>query len=134
MKEELKGKGAEEAVAAGETIIGDEVVASIAGMAAREVEGVASLGKSAVRRALTEHLGRTEEKARMGVEVEVGKREAIVDLQLGIVYGYNIPNVITEVRKKVATRLLEITGLVAKEINVRVVNIEFPEKKPEKVG
>jgi len=118
---------------AGETIIGDEVVASIAGLAAKEVEGVASLGKSSVRRALTERLAGVEEKARMGVQVEVGKREAIVDLQLGVIYGFNIPNVISEVRKKVASRLTEITGLVAKEINVRVVSVAIPEKKQPKV-
>jgi uncharacterized alkaline shock family protein YloU len=118
---------------AGETIIGDEVVASIAGLAAKEVEGVASLGKSSVRRAITERLGGAGEKARMGVQVAVGKREAIVDLQLGAIYGFNIPNIVTEVRKKVYSRLMEITGLVAKEINVRVVSVEIPEKKLSKV-
>lgn len=125
---------AEEIVTSGETIIGDEVVASIAGMAAKEVEGVASLGKSTVRRALTEHLGGAGDKSRIGVAVEVGKKEAIVDLQLGIIYGFNIPTIIVEVRKKVASRLLEITGLIAKEINVRVVSVEFPEKKQAKVA
>lgn len=113
---------------AGETIIEDDVVASIAGLAAREVEGVAGLGKSSVRRALTERLAGTGEKARLGVGVEVGKKEAIVDLSLVIVYGFNIPKIVTEVRKKVASRLMEIAGLVAKEINVDIASIEFPEK------
>jgi len=117
----------------GETIIGDDVVASVAGMAAREVEGVASLGKSAVRRALAEHLAGAGERARVGVEVEVGKMEAIVDLELIVIYGFNIPSVITEVRKKVTARLMEIAGLIAKEINVHVVGIEVPERKETKV-
>jgi len=120
-------------VVSGETIIGDDVVASIAGMAAREVEGVAGLGKSAVRRALAEHLAGAGERARVGVEVEVGKMEAIVDLDLIVVYGFNIPSVITEVRTKVAARLMEIAGLIAKEINVHIVGIEIPEKKEDKV-
>ncbi len=118
----------------GETIIGDDVVASVAGMAAREVEGVASLGKSAVRRALAEHLAGAGERARVGVEVEVGKMEAIVDLELIVIYGFNIPSVITEVRKKVTARLMEIAGLIAKEINVHVVGIEVPERKETKVN
>ncbi len=113
---------------AGETIIGDAIVASIAGLAAREVEGVAGLGKSSVRRALTERLAGTGDKAKLGVGVEVGKKEAIVDLSLVIVYGFNIPKIVAEVRKKVASRLMEISGLVAKEINVVVASIEFPEK------
>ena len=116
----------------GETIIRDEVVASIVGSAAREVDGVANLGKSSVRRMLTERLVGTPEKTRIGVEVQVGEKEAIVDLELGVIYGFSIPKIVNEVRKKVASRLLEITGLVAKEINVNVVSIEFPEEKRSK--
>ncbi|MCK5212338.1 MAG: Asp23/Gls24 family envelope stress response protein [Dehalococcoidia bacterium] len=114
----------------GDTIIGDEVVASIAGMAAQEIDGVGSLGKSAVRRALSGAFADAAEKARSGVAVEVGKRECLVDLQLNVLYGYSIPNIINEVRKKVAGRLLEFTGLVAKEINVRIVGIDIQAKKP----
>ncbi|MEA3253874.1 MAG: Asp23/Gls24 family envelope stress response protein [Chloroflexota bacterium] len=133
LKKEEKGRKAtvlSESSGAGETSISDEVVASIAGMAAKEIEGVASLGKSSVRRALAEHMGSQGEKARLGVDVTVGKKEAVVDLKLGVIYGFNIPNIVAKVREKVAARLLEITGLVAKEINITVVNVEFPEKKP----
>lgn len=118
----------------GETIIGDEVVASIAGLAAKEIKGVAGLGKSAVRRALTEHLGAADEKARLGVAVEVGKTEAIIDIQLIVVYGLSIPNIINEVRRQIALRLMEFVGLIAKEINVSVVGVEIPEKKKTKVA
>ncbi|MFC1919709.1 Asp23/Gls24 family envelope stress response protein [Chloroflexota bacterium] len=119
----------------GETIIQDEVVASIVGVAAKEVEGVADLGKSSIRRKITERLAGTPEKSRIGVGVEVGEKEAIVDLELDVVYGFNIPKIVNEVRQKVASRLLEITGLVAKEINVNVVGIEFSgEKLSKKVG
>jgi len=115
----------------GETIIGDEVVASIAGMAAQEVEGVGSLGRSTVRRALSGAFADAAERARAGVAVEVGKRECIVDLQLNVHYGYSIPNIINEVRKKVAARLLEFTGLIAKEINIRIVGIDVPQRRPQ---
>ena len=120
----------EESVVPGESIIEDEVVASIAGIAAKEVEGVANLGKSSVRRLVAGAIAGAGGKARQGVSVEVGHKEAIVDLQLDVIYGFNIPNIVTEVRKKVASRLLEIAGLTAKEINVRIVSIEIPEKKP----
>jgi uncharacterized alkaline shock family protein YloU len=118
-------------VIAGETTIDDSVVATIAGLAAGEIKGVAHLGKSAVRGKIAGAMAGAEGKARQGVSVTVGHKEATVDLQLDVIYGFNIPNIITEVRKIVATRLLEITGLVAKEINVRIVGIEFPEA-PEK--
>jgi uncharacterized alkaline shock family protein YloU len=114
----------------GDTIIGDDVVASIAGLAAQEIDGVGSLGRSAVRRALAGAFADAAEKARSGVAVEVGKRECIVDLQLNVHYGYSIPSIINEVRKKVAARLLEFTGLIAKEINIRIVGIDIPATKP----
>jgi uncharacterized alkaline shock family protein YloU len=117
---------------AGETTIADEVVASIAGVAAKEVEGVAGVGKFSVRRMLAERLGGAEGKAR-GVEVEVGTVEAVVDLSLNVLYGFNIPKIIAEVRKKVASRLVDLAGLEAKEINVHIVGIEFPEKVERKV-
>jgi uncharacterized alkaline shock family protein YloU len=117
MTEEIKG----------ETIIDDEVLAAIAGVAAREIEGVASLGKSSIRRTISERVGGTPEQAR-GVAVEAGKKEAILDLEVNIIYGFSIPTIVEEVRKKVADRLEELAGLVAKEVNIQVVGIEFEEK------
>ena len=112
----------------GETNIDDEVVAQIAAVAAKEVEGVvADMGNSSIRRSLSEAVGSSEKRAR-GVEVESGKMEAIIDLTLKVIYGYSIPNIILEVRKNVATRLLEMVGLIAKEIDVKVVGIKFPDK------
>jgi len=116
----------------GETVIEDEVIASIVGAAAREVEGVANLGKSSIRRSLTKRLAGTPEKTRFGVEVEVGEKEAVIDLDLDVIYGVYIPQIVSGVREKVASRLLELTGLVAKEINVHIVGIEFPNEKRSK--
>ena len=137
-EEEMKRKleeieKTEEIVVGGETSIDDEVIAAIAGVAAREVEGVASLGTSSIRRILAERLGGAQQKAR-GVDVEAGKKEAIVDLTLNIIYGFSIPQIVIDVRKTVAARLLEIAGLIAKEINVSVVGIEFPERMPGKLA
>jgi uncharacterized alkaline shock family protein YloU len=128
-EEELSGETSRGETIKGETVIGDEVVASIVGVAAKEVEGVANLGKSSIRRALTKQLAGTSEKARFGVGVKVGEKEAVVDLDIDVVYGLNIPKIVSELREKVASRLLEITGLVAKEINVHVVGIDFQKKK-----
>lgn len=115
----------EEMIVGGQTDIDDEVIASIAGVAAKEVEGIASLGTGSIRRTLSEW-GGAEGRAR-GIGIEVGKKEAIIDITVSVVYGFSIPNIITELRRKVAIRLLELVGLIAKEINVDVVGIEFPE-------
>jgi len=112
---------------AGETIIEDDVVATIAGYAARQVDGVTSLGRSVIRRSLVEALGSPEEKARVGVGVEVGKKEAIVELSLGVMYGRYIPGIVQEVRRMVGSSLLEMTGLIARQINISIISLEFPE-------
>ena len=77
----------------GETEINDDVVASISGVAAREVEGVSSLGTSSIRRTIAERVGGTDERAR-GVAVEAGRREAILDIDLRVIYGFSIPETV----------------------------------------
>jgi len=112
----------------GTTIIEDEVIASLAGNAAGEVDGVIALGKSSIRRLLAERIGGAEEKAR-GVEVVVGGSEVIADLTLSVKYEYNIPKIVDEVRRKVTASLMEMAGLNVKEINVHISHMEFPEKE-----
>lgn len=114
----------------GATSIADEVVANIAGVAAREVKGVSKLGASSIRRTIVERLGAGGAKPR-GVEVEVGKKEAIVDMNITVLYGHNIPDVADRVRKNVAERLQNLCGLVAKEVNLNIVGIDFPEQAPQ---
>ena len=116
----------------GETEINDEVVGAIAGVAAREIEGVSSLGSSSIRRAIAERVGSLEKRAR-GVGVEAGRKEAILDVDLRVIYGFSIPETVVKVRHNVARRVLELCGLVAKEININVVGIEFPERMPGRV-
>lgn len=122
-----------ELVVGGETDIDDDVIASIVGVASQEVEGIASLGSSSVRRTLSKAVGASQGRSH-GVGVEVGKKEAILDITVNVIYGFSIPNIIIELRKNVANRLLEMVGLIAKEINVDVVGIEFPERMPGKLA
>ena len=122
----------EEIEVGGATDINDEVIAAIAGVAAREIEGVSSLGTSSIRRAIAERVGNRETRAR-GVGVEAGRREAILDIDLQVVYGFSIPETVVKVRQNVAHKILEMCGLVTKEININVVGIEFPERMPGRV-
>ena len=116
----------------GETEISDDVIGAIAGVAAREIEGVSSLGTSSIRRTISERVGGAENKAR-GVAVEAGRREAILDIELRVIYGFSIPESVVKVRQNVARRVLGMCGLVAKEININVVGIEFPDRMPGRV-
>lgn len=113
----------------GTTIIDEEVVASIAGFAAGKVKGVESLGKTSFTSSVSKLIKSAEDKARTGVDAEVGKKETIINLEVGVSYGYYIPDIVKEIRQNVASALKETTGLVAREINVRIVSIKFPDTK-----
>src|SRR4029078_3014149 len=69
------------------TSIADSVVAKIAGVAAREVSGVHAMGGGASRAfgAIREAVGTSS--ASQGVSVEVGERQAAIDLTLVVEYG-----------------------------------------------
>ncbi len=122
----------EEIVVGGTTNIEPEVIGAIVSIAVQSVEGVSSLGSASLPRAFRERLGNAERRAR-GVEVEVGKREVVLDISMRVIYGYSVPKTVVKVRQIVADRLLNLCGLVAKEINIRVTSIEFPERMPGRV-
>ena len=116
----------------GVTSIEPDVIGAIAGHAAQTVPGVASLGTASLRRSISERLGSAERWAR-GVEVELGRKEAIIDINLRLVYGYSVPSTVIAVRSVVSHSLLRYAGLAAKEINIRVVGIDFPRRAPGRV-
>ncbi len=122
----------EEIEVLGETTIEDDVIGAIAGIAAQEVGGVSQLGTRSFRRIIAETVGGRESRAR-GVAVEAGQREAILDLDLRVNYGYSIPDIVIDVRQTVALRVLEMAGLITKEININVVGIDFPEGHSDRV-
>jgi uncharacterized alkaline shock family protein YloU len=111
----------------GNTTIADAVVTKVAGIAAREVPGVHDLG-GGVSRALgsvTQRVGIGDELSQ-GVSVEVGEREAAVDLTVIIDFGESIPQVSQAVRDNVVKRIEGITGLSVTEVNVTVNDLYFP--------
>ena len=122
----------EEVHVGGTTHIDDEVIGAIAGVAAGEVDGVSSLGTSSIRRAIAERFGSHNGKSR-GVSVEAGRREAILDVDLKVIYGYSIPEMAVKARRMVALRVLELCGLITKEININVIGIDFPSRMPGRV-
>ncbi|MFI2415722.1 Asp23/Gls24 family envelope stress response protein [Streptomyces sp. NPDC018947] len=118
----------------GRTTIADGVVAKIAGMAAREVPGIHSLGGGLARTmgAVRERVpgGRATSVTR-GVKVEVGERQAAVDLSLVVEYGVAITDTVGEVRENVITAVERMTGLEVVEVNVAVTDVHLPDEEEE---
>jgi uncharacterized alkaline shock family protein YloU len=71
------------------------------------------------------------EKLTRGVDVEVGSREAALDLEVIIDYGTNIRDVAAELRKRIAMEVDRMAGRRVIEVNINVVGIHLPEDKKE---
>lgn len=116
----------------GETRISEDVVAGIASVAAKEIPGVADVGLRSFGGVLSERLGGSERTAR-GVNAEVGTKETILDVTLKVNYGFSIPKTAVAVRQNIANKVLEYCGLRAKEINLHVARLDFPDRMPGRV-
>jgi uncharacterized alkaline shock family protein YloU len=111
--------------------IADEVVGIIAGMAATEVDGVAGMSAGLVG-GIAEMLGK--KNLSKGVKVEVGEKEAAVDLYIIVEYGVRIPDVALRVQENVKRAIESMTGLEVVEVNVHVQGVGFsPEGREEDI-
>ena len=104
----------------GEVKIADELIAVIAGLAASEVKGVASMAGNATRE-LIEKLGVKSLAKGIRVTVEDGKVKA--DIHVNLRYGYNVPETSSEIQEKVKTAIETMTGMEVTEVNIKIVNI-----------
>lgn len=112
----------------GATSIADVVVQKIAGLATREIPGVHALGGGAARAfsAIRERIPGATASAGQGVSVEVGEKQAAVDLQIVVEYGVSIADLSRSVRRNVITAVEQMTGLEVVEVNINVGDLHLP--------
>lgn len=110
----------------GRTTIAESVVAKIAALAAQEVSGVDSLG-GALSGAIAGVVGRVRgsEHKTAGVGVEVGAKQAAVDLTMKVRYPFPIHEVADAVRQNVTDRIESMTGLEVVEVNIAITDLAF---------
>lgn len=109
----------------GSTTIAEGVVSKIAGLAAREIPGVHSMGTSMSRRIgqLKSLVPGASGTPSQGVAVEVGERETAIDLDVVTWYGQSIVDVTEAVRDNVIERVQDMTGLKVVEVNINVDDV-----------
>ena len=117
----------------GKTTIADGVVRKIAGVSAREVSGVYALGGGTARTigAIRERIPGSSQSTGPGVGVEVGERQAAIDLDLVVEYGVSIVELSRSVRGNVISAVEGMTGLEVTEVNVSVNDIHLPSDDQE---
>ncbi|MDQ6421048.1 Asp23/Gls24 family envelope stress response protein [Paenibacillus sp. LHD-117] len=102
--------------------IAPEVIEVIAGLAAIEVKGVAGMS-GGFAGGIAELLGR--KNLSKGVKVEVGQREAAVDVSIIVEYGYKIPEIASDIQNNVKRSIEIMTGLHVVEVNVHIHDVHF---------
>lgn len=112
----------------GNTTIADSVVQKIAGVSAAEVSGVYALGGGTARTigAIRERIPGSSQSVGQGVAVEVGERQAAIDVDLVAEYGVSIVELSRAVRRNVISAVEGMTGLEVTELNVSVNDIHLP--------
>jgi uncharacterized alkaline shock family protein YloU len=120
--------GAEPATSPGRTHIAETVVSKIAGLATREVSGVHALGGGAARAfgTIRERIPGASSNVSQGVAVEVGERQAAIDLDIVVEYGVAITDLARAIRRNVIGALERMTGLEVVEVNVSVNDVHLP--------
>ncbi|PPS68644.1 MULTISPECIES: Asp23/Gls24 family envelope stress response protein [Streptomyces] len=117
----------------GSTVIADTVVAKIAGMAAREIPEVYSLGGGMTRAfgAVRQRVPGGGGGVTQGVKVEVGERQAAVDLDVVVEYGAAITDTAADVRTNVVNAVERMTGLEVVEVNIAVGDVHLPDEEED---
>jgi uncharacterized alkaline shock family protein YloU len=118
----------------GTTTIQDAVVTAVIGMAAEEVDGVATShggvrlpgDTSPTVGEFVDNITGGSSRTR-GLSVDVGERQTAADLTINVEYGRSIPKVTEAVRKRVIERVENLTGLEVTEVNIQVNDVDLPE-------
>ncbi|MCR5517261.1 MAG: Asp23/Gls24 family envelope stress response protein [Lachnospiraceae bacterium] len=106
--------------------IADEVIASIAAIAATDVEGVSTVSGNITR----DNVNKVGNKAlSKGVKVVVEGNNANIDMVLMVDYGCSIPKVTSKVQEKVKSTIESMTGLNITDVNIRVAGVNIDNKK-----
>ena len=101
--------------------ISDDVIASIVGLAATEVEGVTSLAGNVTNERLAKSGTKNRSK---GIRLIIEDGRVTADLYLSVRYGYSIPVVTSQVQERVSNAIENMSGLKVSTVNVHVVGID----------
>src|ERR1700761_3466751 len=113
----------------GQITVAENVVQKIAGKACREIAGVHAMGTSGSRAfgAIRERIpGSTGPSVAQGVGVEVGEREAAIDLEIVVDYGVAIAELGRSIQRNVKQSVERMTGLRVVEVNIAVDDVYLP--------
>jgi uncharacterized alkaline shock family protein YloU len=116
----------------GRTTVADGVVGKIAFLTAQDVGGVHALGGT-----LSRSVGSLRKRvpgggtSTHGVKVEVGEKQAALDLDIVVDYGEAVHEVASDVRQAVISAVERMTGYEVVEVNIAVSDVKLPDEEDE---
>ena len=118
------------AIEGGKIVFAPDVIATIANLAASEVDGVDSLSGT-VADNISGMLGGKKSLTK-GVKVDLTEETTTIDISVVVKYGYKIHEVCQAIQKKVKSTIETMTGLHVGSVNISVQSISF--EKTEKTS
>ncbi|MBQ7718893.1 MAG: Asp23/Gls24 family envelope stress response protein [Clostridia bacterium] len=112
--------------------ISEEVVSTIASLAATGIEGVSSMNGT-IAGGLVELLGVKKNNTK-GIKVDIDGNNVTLDIHISVIFGYKIPEVAWEIQEKVKAKVEEITGLNVEKVNIHVDAIAMDKSKKEAIS
>ncbi|MFJ3215900.1 Asp23/Gls24 family envelope stress response protein [Kitasatospora sp. NPDC086801] len=114
----------------GRTALAVGVVEKIAGMAAREVNGIHALGSGLSRTfgAMRDRVPGGKSSIGRGIKAEVGEKQTAIDIALVVEYGVVIPELARQVRENIIDAVERMTGLEVVEVNIAVNDVHLPDE------
>lgn len=109
----------------GDIRISDEVIATIASVAAKEVEGIAGLSLSIAGEIASKFVKKNSGRAIKVIAND--EKEIYIDISVTVKYGIRIPDVSWEVQENVKKSVESMTGLSVSKVNVIVAGVDFEE-------
>ncbi|MDJ0392238.1 Asp23/Gls24 family envelope stress response protein [Rhodococcus sp. G-MC3] len=109
----------------GRTIVADAVVAKIAGIATREINGVYDVGGGTARAvgALRDRIPGARVNHSQGVAVQVGEKQAAIDIGIVANYGVALHELAVGIRRNIITAVERMTGLEVTEVHITVHDV-----------
>lgn len=114
--------------AEGHVSISNDVVATIASIAAKSVDGVAGMLNS-LTGGFAEFLGK--KNSSKGVKVVIDDTNVKIDMFVVVEYGVKIPDVAWEIQEKTKSEVEAMTGLTVTSVNVNIEGVNVTKKEAE---
>lgn len=115
-----------EQVNLGSVKVSNEVIATIAAVAATQVEGVAGMSGGIVD-GIAKLITGTQQITK-GIKVDLGEDEVSLDVSIVVKYGTAIPDIAGKVQENIKKAVENMTGLKTTQVNLFIQGVQVETK------